>query len=578
MLLAETAFSRAALAEAWQVVLANDLADQVPSASVTRFADEAESRLDRLAAELADGSYRARPLTAVVIRAGAKERTLGIPAAADRVVARAVLTAVTDLVDPWLGCASYAYRPGLGVVDAVTALARLRDEGLRWVLRTDVADCFPHLDADLAHRRLAALLPDASLQPTLDQLRHRATVTPDGRVQHPGGIPQGCALSPLLANLVLVGLDEALLAAGFPVVRYADDLTVAAADHADAAEAARVATAYLDGVGMTLNTEKTRITTFEEGFTFLGEDFGPRYPPAASARVDVPDQKVVYVARQGGRVRVSRGRLVAESKNDEELLSVPVSHVARVVLLGSVGLTAGARAWALESGVTVVLASRTGSYQGSLVSHAERWRPDRLRRQLAFTDSDAALALARGIVEAKVTKQRVLLQRYARRDNHDEVAAAVSGLEALLRMLPDAADRAELMGLEGAAARTYFPAYGALFPAELRFTERSRQPPQDLANAALSFLYTVLLGECVTALHAAGLDPGFGILHAEQKRRPSLALDLMEELRPLIVDQVVVEAARTHRLRPEHGTARTPTACGSPRPGGPPSSTRTRSA
>ena len=67
-----------------------------------------------------------------------------------------------------------------------------------------------------------------------------------------------------------------------------------------------------------------------------------------------------------------------------------------------------------------------------------------------------------------------------------------------------------------------------------------------------SFLYTVLLGECVTAIYAAGLDPGFGVLHSDDDRRPSLALDLMEEFRPFVVDQVVLEAARSRALRPEH--------------------------
>lgn len=109
------------------------------------------------------------------------------------------------------------------------------------------------------------------------------------------------------------------------------------------------------------------------------------------------------------------------------------------------------------------------------------------------------------------------------------------------------------MGLEGAAAAAYFPAFGSLLPPGLQFEVRSRQPPMDVANSALSFLYTVLLGECVTALHACGLDPGLGILHADHERRPSLALDLLEEFRPLVADQVVASCARLGALTAEHG-------------------------
>jgi CRISPR-associated protein Cas1 len=92
-----------------------------------------------------------------------------------------------------------------------------------------------------------------------------------------------------------------------------------------------------------------------------------------------------------------------------------------------------------------------------------------------------------------------------------------------------------------------------IVPEDMRFEGRSTQPPADLVNAALSYGYAIILGEAVSALCAAGLDPAIGLLHAEQDRRPSLALDLMEEFRPLIVDQVVIAAARRGELRPEHG-------------------------
>jgi CRISP-associated protein Cas1 len=92
--------------------------------------------------------------------------------------------------------------------------------------------------------------------------------------------------------------------------------------------------------------------------------------------------------------------------------------------------------------------------------------------------------------------------------------------------------RDELMGIEGAAAREYFGALGQIMPDGLRFAGRSRQPPGDLINVALSYGYAIIVGEAVSAQCAAGLDPAIGLLHAEQDRRPSLALDLMEEFRP----------------------------------------------
>lgn len=552
--LAELAFSLEGLQTAWHAVLANDSADGALAPSTRRFSEDVVAHLAELAAQLADGSYSPSLLTPATIVSDKKERVLHVPSVRDRIVARAILAAVTPLVDPHLGPSAYAYRPGLGVADAIQAVAALRAEGLGTVARIDVRDCFPTLPKHVALKRFEVIVEDEEIHRLVDALLARMFRTPFGGLRTLDGVPQGCPLSPLLANLVLVDLDRSLLRQGFPVVRYADDVLVAVASTADAHEAIRVASTTLEGLGMETNTEKARITSFEEGFTFLGEDFGPRYPPLIdNHRIHEQPQHVLYVGAQGGRVRSNAGRIVVESKDDAPLLDVASSQVARLVCFGSVGLSAGARSWALSNDVDVIFASRKGNYLGTLLSHAQRYRPARIRAQLAASDGPQAAVLGKAIVLAKITKQQVLLERLNRRRSHELVADAVGQLEALIRMVPDAGSPMELMGLEGAAAKFYFPCLGQLMPESMQFSQRSRQPPQDVPNAALSYLYAILLGECVTALHAAGLDPAFGLLHSDQKNRPSLALDLMEEFRPWLVDQVVAEAAIQQRLRAEHG-------------------------
>ncbi len=186
-------------------------------------------------------------------------------------------------------------------------------------------------------------------------------------------------------------------------------------------------------------------------------------------------------------------------------------------------------------------------------SHSDAWRPGRLKAQFEAQKPKYAVPVARAIVLAKIRNQQTLLRHFNRRETRDEIAETIGQLGELALMLDEANSVSELMGMEGAAAKFYFPSYGKLFPDLLQFSVRSRQPPQDVVNSALSYLYTILLGECVTALHAAGLDPGIGLLHSDQAKRPSLALDLIEEFRPLIVDQVILEAANQNRLLPEHG-------------------------
>lgn len=553
------ALSRADLAAAWRDVQANDAEDGLVATSISQFAEDADARLDRLAAALADGNYRPDPLLQIHIPKQNGMRTLSIPSVPDRVVERALLEALTPLIDPWLGPAAFAYRPGLGVADAVQALARLRDEGFSHVVRTDVNDCFPSVPVPLALHMLSALAPPAH-HALAKQLLSRTVRNPRGATVDSPGLPQGCAVSPMLANLVLTQLDARLLREGFPLIRYADDIAIPVHGIHEGQEALGMCADTLHGLEMRLGADKTRIMSFREGFAFLGESFGTRYPPAlAGHRVQAPDRRVMYVAHQGSRIRTKSGRLLVESPEDVPMLDVPTSQVARIVCFGSIGVSAGARTWAFTHDVDIVFASRSGSYLGQQRPRAPHSRADRLKAQIEVAeDPRRAVPIARAIVEAKLAKQATLLLKFNRREDAEQIRTASTEIESLQRLLPECTSRSELMGLEGAAAKAYFPALGALLPEEMRFTTRSRRPPLDLANAVLSYLYAVTLGECETAAWSAGLDPALGILHSPDPNRPSLALDLLEELRPLVVDQILVAGARRREIRPEHARTEPP--------------------
>ncbi len=524
-------------------------------AGVSRFRDDADQNLVEISEQLRSGEYEPGLLTPVALpRPDGRLRMLHVPSVRDRVTERSILMVITPLIEPWLGPFSYAYRPGLGVADAVQAIARLRDEGLPWVARTDFRDCFGSIPLSRLRRILSVLIDDPDLRVLIEALLGRRAAA-RGSVAVVHGLPQGSPLSPLWANLVLAGFDTRVANAGFPIVRYADDLAALAASREEAWEAMRVMSEAADELGMPLGADKSEVMSFAEGFTFVGEDFGPRYPPAlADHRVSEPARRVMYLAMQGAHARVEAGRVIVESPQDQQVLNVPTGSVERIVCFGAVGISAGLRSWALDTDVDMVFISRRGSYLGHAWAAAGRRRMTRLRAQISVADdNDRRIPFARAVVEAKVRKQMILLQRIARRDNTELVTAAVRKLDRLLAMLPECATRDELMGIEGTAAREYFAVLGQIVPEGLRFTGRSRQPMADVMNAALSYGYAIMLGEAVSALCAAGLDPAIGMLNVEEDRRPSLALDLMEEFRPLIVDQVVVSAARRAELRPEHG-------------------------
>ncbi len=549
--------SLASLRNAWEEIEADASAAERESIapSIQRFRKHADEKLEKLSQALASGEYLPKNLTRIEFpKSDGGIRVIDVPAVRDRVVERSLLKVLAPLVDPFLGHASFAYREGLGVRDAVQEVARLRDEGLGWVLRADVDDCFPSLPKDLAVDELREIVRDRSLDELVNQLLGRRTSTPHGLREVPG-IPQGTSLSPLLANLVLRHLDAALLDAGFPVVRYADDFTVVAKTAFAANAARKVADQALKELGMTLGEDKTELMSFEQGFAFLGEDFGSRYPLVENGhRVEEPVRKTVFLGSRGSRAWMSEGRLEVKSKNDASLLDVPISHVERIVCFGPVGVSAGLRSWAFYHDVDIVFCSKRGNYLGQHLSATSPKRPARLRAQLDATGStEVAMPVAIAIVSSKMRHQLTLLRRYTRQENADELRECVTAVDALLVLLRDAANPSEIMGIEGAAAVAYFEGLAAVLPAELEFDGRSRRPPLDIMNAALGYGYAILLGEAVAALVAAGLDPSIGFLHSDSDNRPSLALDLMEEFRPYVVDLAIVQAARRGTLTVEHG-------------------------
>ncbi len=170
-------------------------------------------------------------------------------------------------------------------------------------------------------------------------------------------------------------------------------------------------------------------------------------------------------------------------------------------------------------------------------------------------DPERAADIARAFVLAKVANCRHVLMRAAR-DHEGEAAAlgvAADRLKGALRRLRASRCVDEIRGIEGEAGRDYFGAFDEMIRVdeeELRFRGRSRRPPLDIVNALLSFVYTLLLHDVRSALESVGLDPQVGYLHADRPGRPSLALDLMEELRPVLADRLVLSLLNRRQVRP----------------------------
>lgn len=223
----------------------------------------------------------------------------------------------------------------------------------------------------------------------------------------------------------------------------------------------------------------------------------------------------------------------------ETKLRVPLHHLGGIVVFGNVLVSPALMHRLADQGQSLVLLDSNGRFKARLegpVSGNILLR----RAQHEKAGHDAfALRVARACVAGKLRNCRQVLLRGARETKSEPEAAAISrgadDLAASLRALPGAEDLDTVRGIEGEAARQYFGCFNKLVRADARadfaLDGRTRRPPRDRLNALLSFLYSMLMNDCRSAVESVGMDPQLGFLHALRPGRAALALDLMEEFR-----------------------------------------------
>jgi CRISP-associated protein Cas1 len=247
----------------------------------------------------------------------------------------------------------------------------------------------------------------------------------------------------------------------------------------------------------------------------------------------------LYVTEPGARIEKNYQRIVVTNADDERLMSVPLAQLSEVVLVGSVGVTTQALTAILNNGIGFSIITSAGKLLGRL--RPEISKNIILRhRQYAFTQNpELCLGIAKAIVKGKLHNQRALARRLCR--SHPEIDdSSIDKFSNSLSRVSSASEMDLLRGLEGRAAKVYFNILRQSLTSGWLFEKRTRRPPGDPFNALLSLGYTLLVNNMMTALEVVGLDPYDGFFHADAYGRPSLALDLEEEFRTVIVDAAVL--------------------------------------
>lgn len=553
----------------------------------------------RLSRELRSRTYRAAELLGIVqTKLDGRPRALVVPTVADRCVQRAAVQAMGKAIDILLEDCSYAYRKGFSRSHAAQAINRAYDQGYRYVLDADISAFYDSVSWELILAKLRAHFPLDDMSGLIASWL-RAPVRYGGRtIARDRGLPQGAAISPLLANLLLDEFDEQMLTRNYRLVRYADDFVVLCRDLAEAQRAKEDAATLLARLGLELNERKTSITDFDAGFSYLGYLFvrslvlEQKRPapergrsleagdiPAGSWLAQVPLERVQELQSPPGRSSVAGealprlvplveakapaarastplyilgherdvrldGELVVIEKEGAERVEVPVHTIMHMVVVGRSRLTVPVLLALARRGTPVFFCHRNGEIDTVInAPRPERrvWRAQEDRSE----DQSFRLQFAKSIVRAKLHNQ----MRLAARFRFDGGAEATSKLRNYKRVVLEQSSVEAVVGYEGQGAVVFFGALRQSLTHEWAFNSRQRRPPRDPINAMLSFGYTIMYNHAVTAITAAGLDPRIGILHCGHGSHDALASDLVEEFRHM-VDAHVWALVRRREIKP----------------------------
>jgi CRISPR-associated protein Cas1 len=241
------------------------------------------------------------------------------------------------------------------------------------------------------------------------------------------------------------------------------------------------------------------------------------------------------------------GENIVIKKEKETVLRVPLINLENIICFGYLGASPALMGACAEKNIGLSFLSPNGRFYARILGKIKGNVLLRKRQYFVSEDDEESVKIASCFLIGKLSNCRVGIERVIR--DHGVIVdcaalkSASGSLKELMKTVQEVKTIEDLMGFEGSAAKIYFGVMDQMILQQKKaffFTERSRRPPLDNLNALLSFLYTLLVSDAVSALESVGLDPYVGFLHQDRPGRPSLALDLMEELRPVFADRLAL--------------------------------------
>ena len=547
------------------------------------FQKNLDENLNSLIDEAKSGKYNPSELLGIIIpKTESKIRALAIPSLKDRILQRSTVQILSEPIDFLFEENSYAYRRGLSRQGAAYAINEARKNGYNFVLEADIQAFFDNVNWEILFKKIEIILGDDPIVKLIKDWITSDVVFNGIRLKREKGLPQGAVISPLLANLYLDQFDEDLQN-DFKLIRYADDFIILCKTKEQAEKALEEVKNALKDLQLELNPTKTRITSFDEGFQYLGYlfinslviekkknetvneeieniKFNVQNLPKSGWLTLVDFEKVkllnkseiqevapltnnevqeillekfpLYVTN-GAYIHLNDDdiEIVYEEDINETKTKYPLKDLSSIILIGHNKISLPAILKLNELDIPVYFCKPTGELKLAIPLN----KPDYnlwYNQTILANDPNFTFQIAREIVRAKINNHKVIARRIVDSDDVKDF------FNSLLRKTNSVESIEALRGLEGASAAHFFEILNNSLPSEWRFQKREKRPPSNPLNAMLSFGYSILYHHISTAIQIEGLNPQIGFFHSPSNRYFPLASDIQEEFRH-IVDSLV---------------------------------------
>lgn len=519
-----------------------------------------------LCEELRKGKYRPSPAIGWrVAKKNGKYRQLSRLTAIDTIVQTQLLSVLTPLCEEFFSPSSFAYRPGKSVYSALESYCRYGGQ-YRYAERLDPENCYDNIQYDVLEKAVNSIIGDRHICTLIMQFARTPLFTDGEIVQRPKGLLQGAPLSPLLCNIYLHSLDAVLEEKKIPFVRYADDIVLFSDSPEQLEKNSGLVKEQFKLLGLTLNQAKhavdapvqleflnSRFSFDKKGVMIVQEDNETEYVWHTWHKNTPRNPRRTIDILSDGILRQKDFSLAFES--DEEKACLPIEAIENINVYSDVVFDSGFLKKAASRGIAVHLFDA----QDRLIGHflpTEALKAPRLTYEqlMAYYDEGKRLEIAKGIALASLHNIR-LNMRYHRKQypENDIYTAEIKKVDILQKKMKECGDHETLLMLEADVRKAYYACFeGFLRADDFRFEKRSRRPPENEINALLSFGNTVLYNWFASRINRSALDVRIAFLHATNRRKESLNLDLADIFKPLIVDRVALALINRRVLKKSH--------------------------